>query len=261
MSYKPDEKDWMAYLYGEMEEGDKKRFDEYILQNPVAKQELEKYQNLRTILSIATDKEVIAPPIFVGDDGPSANARAFRTWNSGYVRIITAVAASLILIILVGRLSGTQLIVSDHEFRLSFKDAAVSDREEEPAENSVSPETVQTMINASLEKNNDLVKASLEETQRKLNASIRTNLALTSGKLDQLVREASLASQDQIRQYVEGIRSENMQQVKDYFQLTSTEQKKYIENLLIDFNKYLEQQRNNDLQLRSEEHTSELQSR
>ena len=248
MSYKPDEKDWMAYLYGEMEEADKERFDKYILQNPEARQELEKYQNLRTILSTARDKEVIAPPIFVDDHGLAAGIRASRIWNTPYVRIITAAAASLVLIILVGRLSGMKVIVSDNEFRMSFGTPA-SHEKEEPSGGSISPEEVQAMINSSLEKNNDQVKASLEETQKKLNASIRTNLALTSGKLDQLVREASLASQDQIRQYVEGIRSENMQQVKDYFQLTSTEQKKYIENLLIDFNKYLEQQRNNDLQL------------
>lgn len=251
MSYKPDDKDWMAYLYGEMEEEDKRRFDEYIFQTPDARRELEKYQNLRAILSTAADKEVIAPPIFVGNSDPSGDGRHLPIfWNMPYVRIITAVAASLILVILVGKLSGTQVIVSENEFRLSFGDVPVSDHTEEAiSENTMSPEKVREMINASLEKNNELVKASLEETQTKLNASIRSNLAVTSVKLDQLVSEASSASQDQIRQYVEGIRSENMQQVKDYFQLTSTEQKKYIENLLIDFNKYLEQQRNNDLQL------------
>ena len=94
-----------------------------------------------------------------------------------------------------------------------------------------------------------MVRATLGETQQKLEASIRKNLAINSGRMDQIVREASSASQQQIRQYVDGIRTENMQQVKDYFQLTSTEQKQYIENLLVDFAKYLQQQRNDDLQL------------
>jgi hypothetical protein len=40
-----------------------------------------------------------------------------------------------------------------------------------------------------------------------------------------------------------------MQLVKNYFQLTATEQKDYIENLLVDFSKYLQQQRTNDLQV------------
>jgi hypothetical protein len=37
--------------------------------------------------------------------------------------------------------------------------------------------------------------------------------------------------------------------VKSYFQLNSTEQKQYVEGLLVDFSKYLQQQRNDDLQV------------
>jgi hypothetical protein len=97
--------------------------------------------------------------------------------------------------------------------------------------------------------NNIAMQASLKESQQKLSASVRQNLALNSRKLDQLMREAATASQEQIRQYVSGIQAQNMNQVKDYFQLTSTEQKKYIENILVDFAQYLQQQRNDDLQL------------
>ena len=251
MSYKPEEKDWMAYLYGELGEEEKRQFEAYILEYPEARLELEKFQKLRTILSRAEDKEVIAPPIFVGEGPHEGNGAGHSVfWNTPYLRTITTVAASLLIIMLVGRFSGTELSVSNHEFRLTFGDRAIN---QHPAEvlpvSSLSPEQVQQMINTSLDRNNTLVKASLEETQKKLDASIRSNLTLNSGKLDHLVREASTASQQQIRQFVDGIRTENMQQVKDYFQLTSTEQKKYIENLLVDFAKYLQQQRNNDLQL------------
>lgn len=250
MSYKPDEKDWMAYLYGEMEEEEKRKFDEYILQHPDAQRELEKYQYLRKILSRAEDKEVIAPPVFIGDHGSQRGGGRQLFWNTASFRIIITVAASLMLIILAGKLTGTRVVVTDREFRMSFGETAVPEvTPQATVVASLSPEDVQEMINASLERNNTLVQASLEETQTKLDASIRNNLAVSSGKLDQLMRQASSASQEQIRQYVDGIRAENMEQVKDYFQLTSTEQKKYIENLLVDFAKYLQQQRNNDLQL------------
>ena len=105
------------------------------------------------------------------------------------------------------------------------------------------------MISESLEKNNALVHATIGQTQEELEKSLKNHFAQNSGKIDRLMREASSASQDQIRQYVDGIRTENMEQVKAYFQLTSSEQKQYIENLLVDFSKYLQQQRNNDLQL------------
>ena len=251
MSYKPDEKDWMAYLYGELDDAEKRKFDQYILQHAEARQALEKYQTLRKMLSSAQDKEVIVPPIFFANNYPAGGSGALRLlWNSPYFKIITTVAASLLLIILVGNLTGTQIIVSDHEFRLTFGDNPPDNPiQEAPAVTSLSSEQVQQMINTSLDRNNTVVQASLAETQNKLNASIRSNLALSSGKINQLVMEASTASQQQIRQFVDGIRTENMEQVKDYFQLTSTEQKKYIENLLVDFAKYLQQQRNDDLRL------------
>jgi ribosomal protein L15E len=64
-----------------------------------------------------------------------------------------------------------------------------------------------------------------------------------------LLKESSAASQDQIREFVAGIQAENLKVVKSYFQMNSTEQKKYVEGLLVDFSKYLQQQRNDDLQV------------
>lgn len=249
MSYKPDEKDWMAYLYGEQDDADKLRFDQYLLRHPEAKHELERYQQIRKLLSHAEDKEVIAPPIFI-DEARSAKAgRRQYFWNSHAFKVISAVAASVILVIWMGNLSGARLKVSNHEFHLTFGEDAAQNQQTRPLENALSAHQVQEMIDASLDKNNTVVKANLEATQKDLETSLRKNLAVNSGRIHQLVKEASSASQDQIRQYVEGMRTENMAQVKDYFQLTSTEQKKYIENLLVDFAKYLQQQRNNDLQL------------
>jgi hypothetical protein len=63
------------------------------------------------------------------------------------------------------------------------------------------------------------------------------------------VKQASLASQDQIKDFLSTAQTENMRLVKDYFQLTSGEQKKYIEDLLVDFAQYLQQQRTDDLRV------------
>jgi len=93
------------------------------------------------------------------------------------------------------------------------------------------------------------MQASWKETQQKLDQSIQSNLASNSGKIDRLVKEASTASQEQIRLFVSTLQSQNTEVVKNYFQLSSSEQKKYIENLLVDFAKYLQQQRTDDLQL------------
>lgn len=251
MSFKPDEKDWMAYLYGEQEDEDKQQMEQYILQHPEGREELEKFERLRAMFATVADKEVLAPPIFIAEN-PAGNTRGIQRffWEAPYFKLITSIAASLLLIILAGKLTDTQLTLSDNEIRLSFGNSPPKNAVQQIQSSEVlSPDEVQAMINASLNNHNSLMLAGLQATQEKLDASIRKNLSSSSGKIDQHLREASLASQLQIKQFVDGIRTENMQQVKDYFQLTSTEQKQYIENLLVDFAQYLQQERNNDLQL------------
>lgn len=246
MSYKPDEKDWMAYLYGELEPEEKLKFERYLSTHPEAGRILAEYRDLRTMLDGIGDKEVIAPPIFVSSS-ESAQRKGYF-WDAPYVKTIATIAASLLIIILAGKVADVQLVVSPRTFTLSFGPTEVA-REEQPEAAALSAQQVQKMIDASLDQTNATVKEQLGETQKKIESSIRTILAQNRGRTDQLAMEAATASQAQIRDYVETIRAENMEQVKAYFQLTSTEQKQYIENLLVDFSKYLQQQRNNDLQL------------
>jgi hypothetical protein len=243
MSNKPDEKMWMAYLYGELEGDEKERFDQHLASNPEARIEFERLQSVRSILSNLEDKEVIAPPIVLTDP------KQRFIWNAPYLKTIISIAASLLLIILVGKLTGTRLSISGNEMKLSFGEPAITPQQIVQPEAGLSQEQVQEMINTSLQKNNSAIETSWKENQQQLTASIKNNLSVNSLKIDQLMQQASLASQDQVREYVAGMQSENMKMVKDYFQLTSSEQKKYVENLLVDFADYLQQQRKNDLQL------------
>ena len=250
MSYRPDEKDWMAYLYSEMDEAEMLKFESYLDEHPGAREELGKWKNLRAMLSRVDEKEVIAPPLFIDDRRRPGGGQVAHWLRTPYLKMAMSVAASLLVLLLVGRATRASMTISDHEFRLSFGETQQGKGGQQiAAEPTLSQEQVQEMINTSLNRNNSLMQANLEETQKKLDASIRKNLALNSGRINDLLQQASTASQQQISQYVQGIRQENMQQVKDYFQLTSTEQKKYIENLLVDFAQYLQQQRNNDLEL------------
>jgi hypothetical protein len=247
MSYKPNENDLMAYLYGELEGSEKEAMDKYLFEHPEARIELERLQQMRSMLGHVKDKEVIAPPIFVGE------SKQRFIWNAPYLKTIVSIAASLLLIILVGKLSGMRIQYQESELRISFGGNQVANDNvaaaAQPFLASLSSEEVQAMINSSLDKNNMAMQSSWKETQQQLDASITKNLQQNSNKIDKLVRDASAASQDQIRQFVSGMQTENLQLVKNYFKLSADEQKQYIESLLVDFSKYLQQQRNDDLQL------------
>ncbi|MFZ2905040.1 MAG: hypothetical protein WAZ98_02435 [Cyclobacteriaceae bacterium] len=240
MSYKPDESVLMAYLYGELSGEEKTAVEEYFRENPTAMEELESLQHLRKMLSSVTDKEVIAPPIVVED----SKQRFF--WNAPYIKTISAIAASLLLLMVAGKIFDIQVNYSGNEMKISFGKSVEEIHAPQPV---LTQAQVQEMINASLTQNNQVVQASLDENQEKLDASIRKNVAMNSTKVKELVQQASKASQDEIRRFVATLQDQNQQVVKDYFQLSTNEQQKYIEGLLVDFSKYLQQQRKNDLEV------------
>jgi membrane-associated HD superfamily phosphohydrolase len=248
MSFKPEEKDWMAYLYDELEGEEKQRMELYLLENPEARQELTRFENIRSVLRSIEDQEVIAPPIFIGE------TRQRSLWNSPGLKLALSIAASLILVILVAKFTGLRMDVSNNEFRLGFGEPETKTIEKpqeltETSTKGITQDEVQAMIAAALQQNNNSLQANWKESQAKFDASIRKNLATNTERIDGLMQQAATASQDQVREYIASLQAENMNQVKDYFQLTSNEQKKYMENLLVDFAQYLQQQRNNDLQI------------
>jgi len=238
MSYKPDESVLMAYLYDELEGEERALVEKYLQETPEALKQFQDLQHLRKMFATIEDKEVIAPPIV-----EDSKQRFF--WNAPYFKTITSIAASLLILVVAGKLTNLQMGYSQNEFRLSFGETREVQAPVQQA--SLTAEEVQKMINESLIDNNQIVQASLSESQKKLDASISKNLAMNSMKIDNLVQQAARASQDDIRQYVASLQNQNQEVVKTYFQLTTNEQQKYIEGLLVDFAKYLQQQRNSDL--------------
>lgn len=244
MSYKPDEGTWMAYLYGELEGTEKEKVERYLAEQPDARRELEKWQQIRSMMGFVKDKEVIAPPIVL-DQG-----RDYFNWRSPFLRTVFAVAASLLLLMVAGRLTDFRMRVESRQIIISFGPSENGKTEDIPVIRntpSLTGEDVQRMIDNSLKTNNEVMQTALDDTHRQLDASIRSSLAMNSSRFDKLVREASTGSQEQIRDYVASLQTQNAQLVKDYFQLAKKEQNQYIEDLLIDFAKYLQQQRSEDL--------------
>lgn len=238
MSYKPDETVLMAYLYGELQGEESRSVEKYLRENPEAMAAFQDMMAVRKMLSVVEDKEVIAPPIVLED----SKQRYF--WNAPYFRTVMSIAASVMLLLVAGKVLDVRITVTDNVAQISFGAPVVND----PVPSGLTAQEVQAMINTSVQSNNQIVQASWSESQKKIDASIRKNMAMSSEKFNALVKEASRASEAQISQYVASLKNENQQLVKDYFQLTTREQQTYIENLLVDFAKYMNQQRASDLE-------------
>lgn len=240
MSYKPDESALMAYLYGELQGEEKRSVEKYLAENPQAMKDLQGLMDVRKILSVIEDKEVIAPPIVMED------SRQRYFWNTPYLKTVISIAASVMLLLVAGKILDLRINFEGNSAQISFGEPAgkVSD----PVQPGLTAQQVQDMINQSVQNNNQIVQASWSESQKKIDASIRQNMAMNSEKFNELVKKASTASEAQISGYVASLKKENQQMVKDYFKLTTNEQQKYIETLLVDFAKYMNQQRTSDLE-------------
>lgn len=242
MNYKPDEATLMAYLYGELQATEAAKVQGYLQQNPEALAKMQDFGTVRELMGQVQNKEVIAPPIFMGDD----NAKPL--WQTGYFRMALSIAASLLFIMVAGRLLGTEINYQNGELKISF-----GGKKEIPnvanAMPSVTEEKVQAMIESSLSKNNEVLEASWNEEQQKLSRSIANNLDMNSKRIDGLMKTASQATQEEVRGFVASLQNENLKLMKDYFQLSSTDQKKYMESLLADFSGYLKEQRKQDLMM------------
>lgn len=245
MAYKATEQEMMAYLYGELDDAERTTIENYLAENAEARAEFERLKSLRSLMFNLKDKEVIAPPLFLGE------GRKAGLFDIPYIRTVLSIAASLLILMLAARVTGMRIGMKDRELTIGFGSPRepIQVAHQVQTVPAVTPAQVQEMINASVAQNNAVMQTNWQATQKELDASISHNLEVNSAKIDRLVKESSAASQEQIREFVAGMQTENLKLVKNYFQLSATEQKQYIEGLLVDFSKYLQQQRNDDIQV------------
>lgn len=236
MSFKPDENLLIAYLYGELDTEVSAQVDAYLASHPEALKEMQVLQHLRKHLSAVADKEVIAPPMV----WEPADNRFLKTPR---VKTLIGIAASIILLVLTGWLTDLHLRVTENELHIGFGKPA-----DKPA--LLTADDVQRMIASSLQENNRVLASDWASMQTRLTESIRQSLASSSTtNHDELIRQVAGATHEQVKAYVTALQEENTRILKDYLALTANEQQQVIEELLVDFSKYLNQQRTNDLQV------------
>ena len=244
MKFKPDESQLIAYLYGELQGEEKLKVEQYLTGNQDRRKELESMMFVRQALGKISDKEVIAPPIVMDD----YQTRSY--WNSPFTRMILGIAASLTLLIVVAKWTGLNINYANEALTIGFgetgKVPGITGQPEKPV---LSANEVQEMINASLVKNNENLKSNFDESQQRLDESIRKTLASrTDAAFKELVNKTSQASEEQIQQFALALQADNARMIKDYLTLNSSDQRKYIESLLVDFAKYMEEQQKSNFQ-------------
>lgn len=240
MNYKPDEATLVAYLYGELDAADQIKVEDYLQNNPEEKKRLEEWSFTQSVMARLHDKEVIAPPIIFGED-----ANHVPLWKENYFRMSLGIAASLLFFLVAARLFGLSASYSPGELTIGF---GIKDKRAGQEIPTLTEQQVSHMIQSSVASNNEALQASWQQDRKSLEQSIQKNLHSNSLKLDRLMQTTSAASQEQVRNFVGQLQNDNLKLMKDYMQLSAKGQKEYVESLLVDFSKYLDEQRKQDLQ-------------
>ncbi len=224
----------IAYLYGELNEKETEKLERYFAQYPDELVKLHGLGEVHELISHVQDKEVIAPPVFVDD------ASIKPLWRSPYVKFAMGIAASILFLLVAGKILGPEINYANGELRISF-----GKKVEKVVPPNLTENQVREMISSSLSKSNEELAATRSEDQKKL---MQTLVDFNSKKIDAMTKNVSQASQEQVRSFVSNLQEQNLKLMKDYFQLSTADQKKYMENLLVDFSGYLQEQRKQDLQ-------------
>ena len=246
MNNRPDESILISWLYGELDEVEKAKVEKYFQENP---DELKKMQQLRGVSEIMgniQDKEVIAPPLFMDDD-----VKVVSFWRSNSFKTVMSIAASFLVLIVAARLLNVNIHYSGNEVRISFGEPTT-----------LQPQTLNSQLTAvDVQK---MIDESNSKNQEALDAAIKQSLASNTANINELVRKASNASQTEIRSFVSSLQNSNLAQLRDYLQLSASDQRKYTDNLIVEFSKYLQEQRTQDLNMyqtrfsRIEQNTDQL---
>jgi hypothetical protein len=250
MSYRPrgprwpDESILISWLYGELDEVEKAKVEKYFQENPEKLKEMQQLGGVRDIMSNIRDKEVIAPPLFMDDD-----VKVVPIWKTSSFRTIMTIAASFLLLITAARLMDTEINYSNGSLVISFGKHTVVEK------GGLTESDVQRMIAEANSKN-----------QVALDAAIKRSLDENTSQINSLVKQASGASQSEIRSFVATLQRDNLAQMRDYLQLSAGDQRKYTDNLIVEFSKYLQEQRTQDINMfqtrfsRLEQNTDDLKS-
>jgi len=214
-------------------------FEAYLAQHPEERQQVNALRNVLGLLGSLHDKEVIAPPL------PVAPApRATNRWLSGPLKTMMGMAASLLVLLVAAHLLGMQINHADGRWQITFRQ-----QPKQPATGqSLTKDEVASLVAHALAQQQVAFDKRLQQRDRDWQRELEKTLAASNAKIDGLIKNNTVGTQQQVQAFVAGLQEQNLKTMQQYLQLSNKEQNKYVENLLVDFAKYLQEQRHQDLQ-------------
>ena len=232
----------LDYLYGEMSEQERKEFERKLQVDSKLQEEYKELAAIRDDLGKLKDKEIMEPFSAWG------RPRTTQWWAGSHrrkiivFRPVTAVAASLVILFMVGYFTNFSLSLTEDGFKLGFGQQMANSSEKYFTE-----DEVLAIVDREMQKNNEKLLARLEGFEESNNiklASLEDELSKVKSSGDE-----TPLTRDDIQQYFASAENKNAESVKEYLKLTSAQQQEFLTAMFNQFNNFYQQQRDDDLAL------------
>lgn len=237
-------KELITYLYDEMSTEERQQFEIAMENNPELKREFENLKEMRKGLAQIQDKEVMEPFFLWGKQSADSWASMFKRRNLLMFKPFIAVAASLVMVLLIGYLTNFTITYQDQSLYIGFNKSSTK-----AMEATYSQEQVAELVNAEIAKNNAYIFSKLTETEN----NIDTRFASLESKQDNQIMPSYAASdvvtKKELDIFLANVRSNNLKVLQTYLQSSSAQQQDYFQAVLTEFSDYMENQREEDLRL------------
>lgn len=232
----------LDYLYDEMTPNEKKEFEQKLSGSETLQHELRELTSVREELDGLKDKEVMEPFSTWGKTRSSRWFDSNQRTRKIIFRPVTAVAASLVILMLVGYLTNFSISVSGDGFQAGFSSQVKAEDQ-----TFLSEAEVQSLVNQEVQRSNKALIARLTQAEEGYNQKI--NMLETSLKsVENRDRNAPVTNED-LQKFFVNAENKNAEIMKEYLKLTSTQQHEYFRTMLTQFNDFYRQQREDDLTL------------
>ncbi len=239
----------VAYVYNELPDQEAKLVKAGIENDPDTKQRYEALLAMRTNLGKVKDVEVEAPLIlFSGDNSEMGTLGIF---NNPVLKRVMAVAAVILVLLVVGRLTGLQISKQQGAITIAFAPENATSTTE-PIIN----KNTNTQPTKSIDSMQFYNYASLQEKNAALSEEVemlKSRMANVQQNFNRSKVGSTRLSEENLQQIVEQISDKNYKYFTGALEASTVRQEDYIKSLFTDFAIYLDKQRTQDL--RNIEHT------
>ncbi|GEM_PF-3295611 len=225
--------DIINYLYDEMDPEEKRKFEERMEHDSALKEEVEAMMETRNSLGQMTDHDEIDIPVKAT---PSFIRQKQETFH--WIKPLVSVAAVIMILLVTGYLTRFTIQYNEKGLLISFGETISNQYAEKSEVDRMIKEALsgqQTTFHRELTKTNDSLKSLsslLTQYNHDLNKGTSTSRMVSEAELNEQIADWQKANQTLLQNYI---------------QVVGKQQQEYMQDVLVQFSDYLQEQREKDL--------------